>query len=117
MNVSRRVDSSDDSLSARFFVTCSAVDLASIEEAANSLGLQRGPEFGWVNHIVLNGIAGAEHHCVLKAGNLVDQLSLQIGGKAGRKAVQVDFVGVITLRFEKKLMAIFVREFDHLVFD
>ena len=117
MDVTRGVDAGDNPLRAGFFVTGRAVDLSGVEESADALCLQRRPQLGRVNHVVLDGVAGTEHHSVLKARNLAHQFALQICWQAGREAVQVSLVGMPAFWFKKQLMALFIGEFDDLVFD
>ena len=89
----RGVDSSEQALGRRLFVSCSAVDLPRKEQASDRARLETALEFARVEVIVFNGVAGANNMRILQALHGADQLVLDIKRQAGRDAVRVVLVG------------------------
>jgi len=54
----RGINSSHQALTGGLFVARGAVDLAGEKQVRELLGFERAFEFGWVDRVVLDGIAG-----------------------------------------------------------
>src|SRR5713226_3916908 len=111
------IDARDNSLAGGFLVSAGAVDLAGEEEAFNLLCLKRAFQFGGIDRIVFNGVAGTEHLRVLEAGNGFDDRELHVNRERGAHAVDVNLVRVHAFGLEKKLVRMLVGKFNDLVFD
>ena len=96
-------------LSCGLFITGCAVDLAGEIETADFLGLKCWAELYGRTVIVFDGVPRADNFGLFQAGNGVDELGLNVKGKAGRQAVYVIFPGVPSFRFEKELVLSFFR--------
>ena len=53
---------------------------------------------------MLNGIAGAHHHSLLKAGDGMDHLFLHMGRKPRRDAVRIILKSIQPLRLQENMM-------------
>jgi hypothetical protein len=74
-------------------------------------------EFGGIDGVVLNGVAGPHHLGVFEAGNRLEDRQLHIDRQRSAHAVDVDLVRVQALGFEEELVREFVGELDDFVFD
>src|SRR5580692_4030386 len=74
-------------------------------------------QFGGIDRVVLDGVAGAQHLSGFEAGDRLQNRKLDVHGKRGAHAVDVDFVRVQALGFEVELVRFLVRKFYDLVFD
>ena len=100
----RGVDARHHSLAGGFFVAGRSVDLAGQKEAGDLLRFEGALEFGGIDRVVLDGVAGAQHFGGLKAGNRLENRQLHVDGQRGAHAVDVDFVRVQALGLEEKLV-------------
>ena len=105
------------SLARGFFVAAGAVDLSGEIEARDLLGLEGALQFGWVDGVVLDGVAGAQHLGVFEAGDRLDDCELHFDRHRGAHAVDVNLVGVQAFGFEEELVSFFVGKLGDLVFD
>src|SRR5206468_1963897 len=80
-------------------------------------GLEPSCQLGWLDEVVLDGIAGTEQHGALESGQRMYQIGLHLPRQARRKAIDVNLAGVETLGLEKNLMAFLVGEPHDLVFE
>ncbi len=81
------------------------------------MGLERGIELRGLNEIVLDSVARPDHLRRLEPGERSNQFELHRSREAHRVAVQVHFVDVQTLRLQKEVMSIAIRESHDLVFE
>ena len=87
------------------------------EQAGDLLGFQRAFEFGGIDGVVFDGVAGAHHLGVFEAGNRFQNLQLHFDRQRSAHAVDVDFVRVQAFGFEEELVRVLVGKLDDLVFD
>ena len=78
---------------------------------------QRALQFGGIDRVVLDGIAGAQHLGVLQAGNRLQNRQLHVDRQRSAHAVDVDLVRVQALGLEEELVHLLVGKLDDLVFD
>ena len=81
------------------------------------LHAQGAIEFGGVDGVVFDGVAGAQHLGLVEAGDGVHNLPLHFHRQRGGHAVDVDLVRVQALGLEEELVLRLVRKLDDLVFD
>ena len=74
-------------------------------------------QFGGIDGVVLDGVAGAQHLGVLQAGDGRDHGELHVDGQRGAHAVDVDLVRVQAFGLEEDLVDGLVGKLDDLVFD
>ena len=113
----RGIDAGHDALAGGFFIAAGAVDLAGEVEAFHGFHAQAAIEFGGVNGVVFDGIAGAQHLGLFEAGDGAHDLPLHLHGQRGGHAVDVDLVGIEAFGLEEELVLRLVRELDDFVFD
>ncbi len=116
-NLSCGIETGDQSLAGRLFVTGGAVDLTGKEKTGDRLGFQVGPELGRWTVVVLDGVAVSHDDGPFETRDHLEHLILDIARQAGGDAVDVDFLRVATFRLEKQLVAVFVGKPNHFVFD
>src|SRR6267154_5988608 len=61
LNFQRGVDAGHQSLARSFLITGGSVDLPGEIEAGDLLHFECALKFGWVDGVVLDGVAGAQH--------------------------------------------------------
>ena len=71
---------------------------------------ERWGELERVETVVLDGIAGAHDTCVLKSCDGREKCLLHVRWQTGRHTLYINLVGMQSLGFEKKLVAILVGE-------
>ena len=67
--------------------------------------------------VVFDGVAGFKHLRILQARDMVERIDLGLLGKGGGEAIEIIFVGVSALRFQKELVPFLVGEAVEFVFD
>ena len=107
----------DEPLSCRLFVAGRAVDLSGQKEPGQRLQFQGRGQLLRREVIVLDGVTGLGHGRVLEAGNPGQELALYLGRQRGRQPVYVELARLSTLRLEKDLVRLRVRELQDLVLD
>src|SRR5437879_12810504 len=70
-----------------------------------------------IDRIALDRVTGANHLSVLQAWNGRHHRGLDVDGHAGRHAIDIDLIGIESLRFEEYLVTLLVGELDELVFN
>ena len=113
----RPVDSGDQPLGGSLLVPRRPVDLPREKQAGEPLGFEAHPKFGRLNEIVLHCVARSHDHGIFETRQRMDELFLNSSRQTHRVAVDVDLVDVETLRLEKNLVTLTVREAHHLVFE
>src|SRR5579862_3516799 len=111
------VDARHQALARGFLVTRRSVDLAAEEQAGKLASFERAFQFGGIDRIVFDGVAGAQHVGSLEAGDRLQDRQLHIYRERGAHAVDVNLVRLQPLRFEIELMRLLVGKLDDLVFD
>ncbi len=81
------------------------------------LGFERALEFGGIDRVVLDGVAGTQHLGGFEAGNRLQDRELHIDRQRRAHAVDVDFVRVQAFGLEEELVRGLVGKLDDLVFD
>ena len=81
------------------------------------LCFERSLQFGGIDRVVLNGVAGPEHLRGFETRNRLDDGELHIDGQRRAHPVHINFVRVQALGLKKKLMRLLVWELDDFVFD
>src|SRR5262249_46081464 len=112
-----RINSGNQTLASRLFITCCSVYLTCEIKSLGLYCLEKWREFLRVDKVVFNGIARPNNLSCVKARNQAHKLLLQLSGKRCREAVEIDLVSVVALRFNEKLMTSLVRKLDDFVFD
>jgi hypothetical protein len=100
----RRVDAGHDPLRRGLLVAGGPVHLPGQEQAPDRAQLQRRVEFPRVDVVVLDRVAGPEHHRALQPGDRGDHLRLHLARQRGRDPVRIDRVVVEPLRLEEDLV-------------
>ena len=113
----RGVDPRDKALRRGLFVPRCPVDLPGQEEAADPLGFEPPGELGRLDEVVLDGIAGPEHHRLFEARQGVHEIELHIPRQAHREAVDVDLARIDAFRLEEDLVPLLLGEPDDLVLE
>src|SRR5262249_43651081 len=101
-----RVYTRHQTLASSLFISGCAVDLTGEEETFHPRRLPSRPELARVDKVVFDGVPRADDTHVFEAVDHPQQLKLELRRQACRKAVQVDFVCIVTLRFQEKLVPI-----------
>ena len=91
------------------------VDLPRQPQAGQRLGLQRGLKLHRVHIVVFDGVAGAHHLGMFKAGDGGDHGKLHIQRQAGGNAVGIALLPVQPFRFDKDMVPLTLRKPRHLV--
>ncbi|SPQ22372.1 7393466b-ccd2-4a43-a0a5-5beb1b3a10ff [Thermothielavioides terrestris] len=91
-----------------------AVDLAGEVEPTDGLGLEAALEAARVDVVVLDAVAGLEHHDVLEPADRAEELLLGLGRDRHAEPVGVDDVVVEAFGLEPDDVALAVAEADHL---
>ena len=111
------VDARHKPLASGFFVARGSVDLTGKVKPLELFDAQRTVEFGGIDGVILDGVAGAQQFGVFKTGNAVYHRGLNLDGKRCAHAIDIDLVRVQALGFKEELMRKLVRKADDLVFD
>ena len=116
-NVSCCVETGNQSLAGRLFVTGRAVDLPGKEETGDRLGFQMRPELGGWTVVVFDSVAISHDDRPFETGDHRQHLILDVAGQAGGDTVDVNLLRLASLWLEKQLVSLFVCKSHHLVFD
>ena len=109
------VDSGHQALRPGFFVAGSSIDLPGQKQIPAHFRFQGWMELGREGKVVFHGISGPHDFGVFASDNRVNHLHLNVKWQACGKAVDVDFVGGDSFRFEEKLLSLLFREFHDLI--
>lgn len=72
---------------------------------------------GWREEVVFDGISWAEHFCIFQSWDESECFELYLFGQGGGEAIDIDFAGVASFWFDKKLVAILFAESVYFIFD
>src|SRR5262245_15669183 len=104
MNTPCGVDSSDQSLRGRFFITRSPVDLTRQKQVLALLGFERRIQLRWESEIILHGVSRSHDLSVFTSNDGPDKINLDVVRQASGQAIDIDFVGGNSLGLKKDLM-------------
>ena len=113
----RRVEPGHQALRGSLFVTGGAVDLASEEKSADTARFQRGHQLAWIDVVVLDRVARADHPRFCQPRNARHQRELDVLGQRGGNPVGIDGRVVEPFGFKKNLVAVAFAEAHDLVLD
>src|ERR1043166_7243618 len=115
--IERRVNSRQQSLASRFFITGGAVDLTSMKQPRHTSRLKIRTQLARINEVVLDRVTRTDDAGLLESRDHPDQILLHFRRKRGRKSVEVNLVSVVTLGLQEELVARLIGKFNDLVFD
>ncbi len=98
------VDAGPQPLGGGFLVARGAVDLAGQKKAPNPLGFKGRLELAGIHVIVFDGIGRTDDLRLFQPLHGMDELELDLQGKAVSQARGVSFVGIEALGFQDDLM-------------
>ena len=110
------VGTGHNSLRCSLLITGGAIHLTGQEKIVHGLGTQRIMQGLRVKIIVLHRIGRLKENGILKALNGMYGVLLHFQRKRRRKALQVILGGVFPLRFQEKLVGVFIGKSTQLIF-
>ena len=111
------VQTGQQALRGGLLVAGGAVELPGTVDAAHDLTFQRGLQRCGVHAVVLDGVGRAHDFKMLKAAYRAVHLVLHSLGQAGRKPLQVHFLGILTAGLNKDGMALLLLKAHDLILD
>ena len=107
-NLLMRIDTRHQTLTCCLLIACSSIYLTGKIKASHTLGLQRMMQLCGVEIVILDGVSRAVNVGIGKSRNLTQSLDLHLPRQRRTEAVEVAFVGRLTLRLNEELVTILV---------
>ena len=111
------IDPRHQPLAGRFFIAGGTVDLPGKKKISDNFGLQAVRQLGWRKIIVFDGITRAERFKMCKTRDITKSFVLHFFRQGGAEAVDINFDGIPSFGFDKKLMPVPFRKAVEFVFD
>ena len=109
------VQARQQTLRGGLLIAGGSVELSRAVDASHNLAFQRGLEGGGVNAVIFNRIRRAHNFKMLKALDGAVHLVLHRLRQAGRKSLQIHFLGVLAAGLHKDRVALLFFEAHHLI--
>ena len=98
------IQSGNQPLTGRLFITGGAIDLSCEIQPLYSQSFQRWAKVSGIKVVILNRIAWSGDDGILKTPDTPNQFPLHIEWQTGRDTVRIDFVCIQAFRLDKNLM-------------